>query len=166
MAGLKHTTLAEVNFESTSDGTRAVVEESAATMERLSLSSAKEDPSCSGAGASLGCASLPSDPTHSSSEYFSTRIESIVESKSELKRPWMRRLKRRKVIGVSCSRWGVAHRAAQSPTWNCSRDFSSNMQHPTSREASSGTRKKICGNWERRLRREQGAIHHFEVCAS
>ncbi|KAG0600512.1 hypothetical protein M758_11G039800 [Ceratodon purpureus] len=83
MAGLEHTTLAEVNFESTSDGTRAVVEESTATMERMTLSTAKEESSCSGAGASLGCASLPSDPAHSSSEYFSARIQSIVDSKSE-----------------------------------------------------------------------------------
>ncbi|KAG0600497.1 hypothetical protein M758_11G039100 [Ceratodon purpureus] len=87
-------TRAEGDFASTSAGTRPVVEESTATMERSTLSSAKEELSCSGAGASAGCASFIGvllrrvfpclrDSTHSSSEYFSTRIQSIIEGKFE-----------------------------------------------------------------------------------
>ncbi|KAG0600483.1 hypothetical protein M758_11G037900 [Ceratodon purpureus] len=94
MAQPEFMTRPEGDLASTSAGTRPVMEESTATMERSTLSSAKEEPSCSGAGASVGCAAFIGvllrrvfpclrDSTHSSSEYFSTRIQSIIESKSE-----------------------------------------------------------------------------------
>ncbi|KAG0556271.1 hypothetical protein KC19_11G040100 [Ceratodon purpureus] len=90
MAQPEFMTQAEGDFASTSAGTRPVMEESTATMERSTLSSAKEESSCSGAGASAGRASFIRvllrrvfpclrDSTHSSSEYLSTRNQSIVE---------------------------------------------------------------------------------------